>query len=473
MSTTSGAKKRSGGGGGGTGGAGAAADEEEDSESESSSSSSSSGTLTPDLSENLEVALEEFRDKWKTEVRVRKDEDNGNLASGGSVTDVEHDCDIVTKARDLFLAGVELERAGELFSAVQKYKKAVQMVPDIEYRVFDEVRTKSCAAGTNPISGDKGDDDVELLVDDRDVDVALLDEGAEKDLIGKFTSLKISQAVGTEIEMEVEQEWSKHISCLPMEILIAILKWVVSDQLDLKSLEKCSAVCNCFYVASRSPDLWRIISLNMWGANALPLDAGCWRTYFLSRPRVLLDGCYIAKISYAREGERGFQDQFYHPWHVVRYFRYLRFFVGGHMVMLTSAEEPIGGVKILKRKPMNGQHISGVMVGHYRIVDDKIIGVMKTQKSASTTNSAPRFGKRRRNSLFTQYVPEQEFHYEFQVRGRRHNQLHWMRYQIVRLGSNGGEDTRTDLDISNGQTFPTLHFSRVKSYTIESENSLM
>jgi len=123
---------------------------------------------------------------------------------------------------------------------------------------------------------------------------------------------------------------------------------------------------------------------------------------------------------------------------------------------------------------MNGQHISGVMVGHYRIVDDKIIGVMKTQKSVSSTNnSAPRFGKRRRNSLFTQYVPEQEFHYEFQVRGRRHNQLHWMRYQIVRLGSNGGEDTRTDLDISNGQTFPTLHFSRVKSYTVESENSLM
>ena len=74
--------------------------------------------------------------------------------------------------------------------------------------------------------------------------------------------------------MEVEQQWSKHISCLPMEILIAILKWVVSDQLDLQSLETCSAVCRCFYVASRSPDLWRIICLNMWGVNALPLDAG-------------------------------------------------------------------------------------------------------------------------------------------------------------------------------------------------------
>ena len=60
----------------------------------------------------------------------------------------------------------------------------------------------------------------------------------------------------------------------------------------------------------------------------------------------------------------------------------------------------------------NGQIISGVMIGHYRIVDDKIIGVMKTPKSASATNNnAPRFGKRRRNSLFTLHVPEQEFHY--------------------------------------------------------------
>ena len=119
-----------------------------------------------------------------------------------------------------------------------------------------------------------GDDDVELLIDDRDVDVDLRDHGAEKDLVGKFTNLEVCQPVGTEIEMEVEVDWRKHISCLPIEILIAILKWVVSDQLDLRSLEKCSAVCRCFYVASRSPDLWRIICLNMWGANALPVDAG-------------------------------------------------------------------------------------------------------------------------------------------------------------------------------------------------------
>jgi len=470
MSTAAGAKKGSGNSGSGGGGGGAAGssatagDEEEESES-----SSSSGTLTPDLSDNLEVVLEKFRCKWKNEVGVRRDDDN-DQSSIVPVADVE-EFDTVKRARDLFLAGVELERAGELFSAVQKYKRAVQMVPDIEHRVFDENRKKNWVAGSHPAVCEKGDDDVELLIDERDVDVALRDHDAEKDLVGKFTNLEVCQPLGTEIEMEVEEDWRKHISCLPIEILIAILKWVVSDQLDLRSLEKCSAVCRCFYVASRSPDLWRIICLNMWGANALPVDADCWRKYFLSRPRVLLDGCYIAKISYAREGERGFQDQFYHPWHVVRYFRYLRFFVGGQVVMLTSAEEPLCGVKILKRKPTSGQSVPGLLIGHYRIVDDKVIGVMKAPKSANT--NVPRFGKRRRNSRFINHVPEQEFHYEFEVRGRRHNQLHWLGYQIISLNSNGGDDTRTDLDISNGQTFPTLHFSRVKSYTAESENSLM
>ena len=58
MSTNMGAKKKSGGRRGGRGngaGGSAAAGDEEEEESESSSSSSSSGTLTPDLSENLEV----------------------------------------------------------------------------------------------------------------------------------------------------------------------------------------------------------------------------------------------------------------------------------------------------------------------------------------------------------------------------------------------------------------------------------
>ena len=46
------------------------------------------------------------------------------------------------QAREFFLEGVQLENAGDHFEAIQKYKKAVQLVPDIEYQTFREEQTK-------------------------------------------------------------------------------------------------------------------------------------------------------------------------------------------------------------------------------------------------------------------------------------------------------------------------------------------
>jgi F-box protein 9 len=136
-----------------------------------------------------------------------------------------------------------------------------------------------------------------------------------------------------------------------VELVINILKWVVSVDLDVRSLERCALVCRGLFLAARSSDLWRLICLNTWGLNNLPLSPPCWRAYFLSRPRVLLHGCYVASMTYVREGERGFQDnQSYPSWHLVKYYRLLRFYSGGRVTMLTSAEEPAEAVKIIGGK---------------------------------------------------------------------------------------------------------------------------
>lgn len=56
-------------------------------------------------------------------------------------------------------------------------------------------------------------------------------------------------------------------------------------------------------------------------------------------------------MTYLREGERGFQDnEFYKSWHVVYYYRLVRFFPGGRVVMVTTAEEPIAAVKLLNNR---------------------------------------------------------------------------------------------------------------------------
>lgn len=60
---------------------------------------------------------------------------------------------------------------------------------------------------------------------------------------------------------------------------------------------------------------------------------------YLERPRLNFDGVYISKSSYARAGEKGL-DNFYQPWHLVEYYRYLRFFSDGTVLFLTSPDEP-------------------------------------------------------------------------------------------------------------------------------------
>jgi len=50
-----------------------------------------------------------------------------------------------------------------------------------------------------------------------------------------------------------------HISSLPYEIILLILRWVVSRDLDVRSLEMCSLVSRGFYLCSRDPEIWRLI----------------------------------------------------------------------------------------------------------------------------------------------------------------------------------------------------------------------
>lgn len=43
-----------------------------------------------------------------------------------------------------------------------------------------------------------------------------------------------------------------------MEIILYIFKWVVSSDLDLRSLEVCSMVCRGFYLCARDTEIWKL-----------------------------------------------------------------------------------------------------------------------------------------------------------------------------------------------------------------------
>lgn len=40
-----------------------------------------------------------------------------------------------SKAKSFFIKGIEMEKAGQMYEAIQFYRRAVQIVPDIEFKV--------------------------------------------------------------------------------------------------------------------------------------------------------------------------------------------------------------------------------------------------------------------------------------------------------------------------------------------------
>ncbi|KAI4475720.1 hypothetical protein M0802_015056 [Mischocyttarus mexicanus] len=334
--------------------------------------------------------------------------------------------------------GVEHEQNGKLYEAIQFYKRAVQLVPDIEFRLYDStiIKTREWFESDDNLgniengahNSDNNDEDEEEEDDDDDED--------ESDLFVKLSRIiNRNQCV---CFPQVEQS-TTHISALPMEIILYILRWVVSLELDLR----------------------------VWGVNCGTYDPKyqSWRDMYVQRPRLRYNGCYISKTSYIRHGENSFQDQFYKHWHLVEYFRYLRFFPEGKVLMLTSTDDAQVSVNSLKNRiPRN----SSVLIGHYRLCDNFVTLVLKRQDTKGNNNTSRR---KRREAVHDS--GEQTFHAEFEIQSHHrkiNSQLSWIRYNIFTVYRNGQESCDNAMNF-NGR-YPPFKFSRVKSYTQESEAPL-
>ncbi|ELV11970.1 F-box only protein 9 [Tupaia chinensis] len=77
------------------------------------------------------------------------------------------------------------------------------------------------------------------------------DESKTADLLSCFQQeLTFQESVRKLCQPELESSQT-HISVLPMEVLMYIFRWVVSSDLDLRSLEQLSLVCRGFYICAR------------------------------------------------------------------------------------------------------------------------------------------------------------------------------------------------------------------------------
>ncbi|CAD0200233.1 unnamed protein product [Chrysodeixis includens] len=342
--------------------------------------------------------LSAFRQQWQRELEATSTPQR-ELRPAAQKPAEEEPLTDEDKAKQLFLNAVELERGGKLYEAIQKYKRAMQILPDVETRLYDELRTDT------PEEEESETEEVARVDNAHPSDDEDAVEG--EDLLARLQRIVARKGLLCEQEHPAK---GAHVSWLPYEVVQVILRWVVSADLDAASLERAAAVSRGFYVAAREPDIWRSLCVKTWGIDCgTPRTSGfsSWRHMYVERPRLQLHGVYISKTTYIRHGENSFQDQFYRPWYLIDYYRYLRFFPDGLVLMYTTAEEPavsVGHLKYRLAKPG-----LGIMAGHYRLIGDKVVIMIKkaNQDKKQSLASNTRFRPRRKEAEQQQ---EQTFH---------------------------------------------------------------
>ncbi|ESO86105.1 hypothetical protein LOTGIDRAFT_235671 [Lottia gigantea] len=385
---------------------------------------------------NLAQQLEDFRQEWKQEL---------NKGSGGGPDRQPQSKE--ERAKSLYLRGAEAEQNGDFYIAVGFYKKAIQLVPDIEFKI-DYTTTRT------PRERQDSECSVESL------------KTEEEDLLENFQNMHLED--NRLCTQEVAQN-STHISELPIEVIMYILRWVVSSELDVRSLEILSQVCRGFYLCARDEELWKTICSKIWGGAKIGKvkKYGNYRKMYLERPHLLFNGCYISKTSYIRNGEQSL-DSFYRPYHIIEYFRYVRLFSDGSILTFCTFDRPQAAVPKLRHKWIKE---SGLLKGQFKQVGNKVIAELVQSRSNQNQNSGYKYKRRQKNQNDCIY---NNYHIEFEISSGGkgiHNILTWTKYYISTFNGGTNKSSVSDIDLTP-KMFPPMSFSRVKSYNNYSEDPL-
>ncbi|XP_026678666.1 F-box only protein 9-like [Diaphorina citri] len=349
------------------------------------------------------------------------------------------------EAKLLFHQGTEYEQSGKYYDAIQCYKNAMQLVPDIEFRIYSEskqARTlrQEVSSETPEVNGFEevpsgGEDSNEEEEDEYD--------GSE-DLLVRCQRLLCKHNT---FILPAHPQTATHFSALPMEIVIYILRWVMSQHHDARSIDMCSRVCRGMH---RFFPGGLVLLLTTADVPSSVVGSLKWRTPRDSTKSICWTSC-VYTVHVCVEAS---------------YKSILKFFPGGLVLLLTTADVPSSVVGSLKwRTPRD----STILIGHYKMRGDRVFIVAK-QSRYNLANARVKTRNRRVNEYETR---DQTFHLELKIDTHRHKRnvcLQWQDYSISRTNYLG--DTNTDNFDTLGSKFPPFWFSRVKSYTAESDGIL-
>lgn len=215
------------------------ADADGDSDSSDSSSKLNFGP-------EFKSVLDEFREKWQQEL---KPEIQKSPTSPGTQNDFTERTD-EEKATTLFIQGTEMERKGKVFEAMSLYRRAIQLVPDIEFKIYETSKkqtSEKTMLENDAIIKTEMPEAITRPEDEEDLNGV--------DLISRFndsvqkTGRLISSATDKSV---ISTTFGAHFGDLPAEIILHILSWVILSESDLRFLEQS---CIGLYLLARDSEL--------------------------------------------------------------------------------------------------------------------------------------------------------------------------------------------------------------------------
>lgn len=384
-------------------------------------------------------------------------------------------------AKRLFLIGVDLEHDEQHNESIRYYKQAMHLCPNIEKQIFREQLEASAMAAAK--SNDRKPEDTE----NTDPELETKEDTDRLPLIDRIRENHVQDPKNISGScrpcLKVKSD-TLHISNLPHDLLVKLIYYIVGQDFDLASLEQFGVVCRGFYLLSNDQNVWRSICYNTWdqesfsSKDAAPYQIN-WKQVFTLKPRLNYDGVYISRTRYIRQGDVGFQDITYRPFHLIRYFRYMRFFPDRRVLVLTTNEEPERIIPIF-RQANDAKHFSpelSILEGTYEFIqpneikilaEKEFLNVDQHEKASNRQNRQARFAWSRQTPL------NQKFFMRFELetsrnRPYRNNTLRWCEYSISAKFEAGTEMTKFDL---TQDSFPNLCFSRVKRFNLRSNEPL-
>jgi hypothetical protein len=230
----------------------------------------------------MEDDLQRFRDAWIAQVSDHAPSEQPEQSEQSEQPEQPEQSEAVSA----YIAASNHERCGNFHAAMTEYRRAERLYPEIHSIVSSNLNIL-------PL-------DVKPKKDTLSAPVGIMPQSSHVDHDVVFIPSNPGKNVC--------------IGILPDELIIGVVKWNL--YWDLSYYSKLSLTCKKMCALVKDQRIWRFCCERIHPKELL-FPKSTWFNHWLTIPRIRVDGVYISRVTYTRQGLD--ESSLYNPVHLVTY----------------------------------------------------------------------------------------------------------------------------------------------------------